>query len=197
MPPRRASDLCMSSRKVPRSHSFLQLLERSHVGRQCLAISQLSGPVTAFRIEKVQQASGATLISILTDVTRVLGLLQVSRSVKLYHFFVTSESFIGIANIRQHGIAGRRLQLLGLRQSIASACDLALIAVEDGQIEIHEERSAIYARGVGIVDGTVNIAFAIGFRQQNLALSGGYSQFGSPKIRAFLQCPCLQVFQLR
>src|ERR1039458_10302920 len=99
MPPRRASDLWISSRKVPCSHSFLQLLERSHVGRQCLAIGQLSGPVTAFRIEEVQQARRATLISILTDVTRVLGLLQVSRSIKLYHFFVTSERFVGIANI--------------------------------------------------------------------------------------------------
>src|ERR1022692_5229689 len=117
---------------------------------------------------------GAMLISILTDVTRVLGLLQVSRSIKLYHFFVTSERFVGIANIGQHGVAGRRLQLLSLRKSIAGACNLALIPVEDGQIKIHEEGSAIYARSVGIVDGTVHIAFAIGFRQQNLALRSGY-----------------------
>src|ERR1035437_10452437 len=123
----------MSSRKVPRSHSFLQLLERGHVGRQCLAISQLSGPVTAFRIEEVQQTRRTSLVSILTDVTRVLCLLQISRRIKLYHLLIAAQRFIGIANIGENRVATRRLQFLGLGKSVASARDLTRFRLKMGK----------------------------------------------------------------
>jgi len=51
------------------SHGFLQLLDGHHLGAERLAISKLRGPVTALRIQEIEQARRSAPVGILTDVT--------------------------------------------------------------------------------------------------------------------------------
>src|ERR1019366_7359848 len=111
----------VSSWQIPRSFRFLQLLERRHISGQRLAIGQFHSPVAALGIQKIQEACGAALVSILTDVARVLRLFKV---------------------------AGGLLLLLCLRERMAGACDLSLIAVKDRQLKISENASGVLAGNV-------------------------------------------------
>src|ERR1700686_55806 len=77
--------------QAPRSFRFLQLLHRRHVRGQRLPISQLHRSVAALGIQIVQKTGGAPLVSILTDVARVLRLLEVARNIKLHHLLVAPE----------------------------------------------------------------------------------------------------------
>src|ERR1039458_198276 len=127
-----------SSWQIPRSFRFLQLLQRRHISGQRLAIGQFHSPVAALGIQKIQKTGGPALVSVLTDVARVLRLLEVAGGVKLHHFFVAPDRLIGIGNVGKHRIAGRLLLLLCLREHMAGTCDFSLIAVENRQLKISE-----------------------------------------------------------
>ena len=76
-------------------------------------------------------------------------LLQISGNVELHDFVVASDGLVGAGDIRHHRIAGRKLQFLRLGQRVAGTRDLALVAVEDRQVETHEDRSRILGRQCG------------------------------------------------
>src|ERR1700720_4068177 len=135
--------MAVSSWQVPRSFRFLQLFQRRHIRCQRLAIGQLHRSVAALGIEVIQETGGATLVSILTDVARVLRLLEIAGGVKLHHFFVAPNRLVGIGHVGKNRIAGRLLLLLCLRQSKAGPCDLSLIAVENRQLKISEDGSGV------------------------------------------------------
>src|ERR1700692_153938 len=143
--------------QAPRSFRFLQLLQRGHIRGQRLPIGQLHRSVAALGIQIIQETGSASLVSILTDVARVLRLLEVARGIELHHFFVAPDGLIGIGYVGKNGITGRLLLLLCLRQCMAGACDLSLIAVEDRQLKISEQRSGILAGNVSEIIRTVYI----------------------------------------
>src|SRR5208337_1460763 len=121
----------VSSWQVPRPFRFLQLLQRGHIRGQRLPIGQLHGSVAAFSIQIIQKTCGASLVSILTDVARVLRLFEVAGSIKLHYLFVAPDRLISVGNVGKHDIAGRLLLLLCLCERIAGTRDLSLITVED------------------------------------------------------------------
>src|SRR5471030_2441546 len=102
--------------QVPHSRCLPQLFQAEHVCGQRLAISKLYRPVTAFGIEEVEQSGSASFIGILADVTRILRLLQVSGHIKLDHVLVGGSGFIGVGNVRHHGIFGSLLSKFSLGQ---------------------------------------------------------------------------------
>jgi len=53
------------------------------IGGQGLTVGKLGGPIAALGIEKIQQTRSTALVGILTNVARVLRLLQVSGEVEL------------------------------------------------------------------------------------------------------------------
>src|SRR3984957_14190304 len=89
------------------------------------------------------------------------------------------------------------LRLLGLGKGIPRTRDLALIAIENRQLKTGEDRSRVLSRSVGKVEGAVNIDFAVGLRQANLALGSGYTEQGSLKIGTPFKRFSLQVLKVR
>jgi len=157
--------MVVSSWQVPRSFRFLQLLERGHISGQRLAIGQLHSPVAALGIQKIQETGGAALVSILTDIARVLRLLEVAGSVQLHHFLVAPDRLIGIGNVGKNRIAGGLLLFLGLSERMSGARDLSLIAVEDRQLKISEDGSGVLAGDVGEIVSAVHIDLGVRFGQ--------------------------------
>src|SRR5208283_2062148 len=117
-----------------------------------------------------QKTCGASLVSILTDVARVLCLLEVAGSIELHYLFVAPDRLISVGNVGKHGIAGRLLLLLRLRERIAGTRDLSLVTVEDRQLKISEERSGILPGHVGEIIGAVYVDLGVRLGQENLAL---------------------------
>src|ERR1035441_3588858 len=186
----------VSSWQVPRSFRFLQLLERRHISGQRLAIGQFHSPVAALGVQKIQEACSAALVSILTDVARVLRLFEVAGGVKLHHFFVAPDRLIGIGNVGKNRIAGRLLLLLCLRERMSGTRDLSLVAVEDRQLKVSEDGSRVLAGNVVEIISTVYIDLGVRFGQENLALCGGDPQFSGTEVGPLAQRPRLQVFQV-
>src|SRR4029077_7814550 len=89
-------ELCHStfSWQVPRSYRLLHLLECRHIRSQSLAIGQLSRPVAALSIQKIQQAGGASLVGVLADVARVLRLFQIFRGIQLDDLVVAAQGLV-------------------------------------------------------------------------------------------------------
>jgi hypothetical protein len=136
------------------------LLERRHITGEGLAIGELIGAVGALGIEIVEKAGGAAAVGIFADVAGLLGFIHVAALIELNDLVVGMEIFIGIDDIGEDLLAGFTLQLLGLVDDVASAQNFALIAVEDGELEVEEKCAGIYAGGVRIVEGSVQIALS-------------------------------------
>src|ERR1700722_9192119 len=117
-------------------------------------------------IKKIQETGSAPFLSILADVARILRLLEISGKVKLHDFLVAPDRFVGVGNIGKHRITGRLLLLLGLGKGVIGACDLALIAIEDGQLKIDEDGSGVLPRDMGEVVSAVYIHFSIRLSQE-------------------------------
>src|ERR1700677_2829923 len=196
MQPIAAHDSRGPSWQVPRSHSFLQLLQSGHIRGQCLAIGQLNRAVTALGVEKIQQAGGTALICIFADVARLLRLLAIPGSIELHHFVIAPHSLKGVGNIGKNCIAGGLLLLLRLPESVTGTRDFTLITVEYGQLKIHKERSRVLTGNVRKVVGSIYVYLGVRFSKEDLALCRRYPQFRGPEVGTLAQSFRLQVFQV-
>ena len=71
-----------------------------------------------------------------------------------------------------------------MRDGVARARDLALVAIEDREIDVKEKCAAVDARGVRVVKGDVEIALAVSLGERQLALGGFYAQVGLEQVGA-------------
>src|SRR5580692_546212 len=84
-----------ASWQIPCPYRLAHLLEGEHVVRNSLAISKLVGPIGSFRIEIVEQTSGAFAVGVLTDVPGLLSLIDVAALIELNDLVVRAKVFVG------------------------------------------------------------------------------------------------------
>src|SRR6266851_2164117 len=149
---------CISSSwQTPGSHRLAQLLERGHVTCQRLPVGELGGAIAALGVQVIEQAGGTMLVCVLADVPRILSLFQVTGLVQLHDFIIGAKRFIRVGHVgkRNRGLLARKL--LRLCDRVLRACDFALVAVENRQLDIKEKRARVDAAEVVVSESGTQI----------------------------------------
>ena len=92
-------------------------------------------------------------------------------------------------------LRGFERSFFGLRDREARSCDFALVAIEDGQIDVEEKRAAVDAGGVRVIEADAKIFFAVGALQSFLAARRGDAFLGGAQVGAILHRQTLQRLQ--
>src|ERR1700684_3211209 len=121
----------LSSWQAPGSYRFAQLLDGQQIRSQCLAVGELYGTITAFRIEKIEKARRPTAICVFVDVPRLLRLIEVAGAVESHNLVVAAPIFKRVLHVGQHLPLRELLLLLCLRHRVSGARDLTLVAIEN------------------------------------------------------------------
>src|SRR5581483_7983879 len=96
------------------------------------------------------------------DVAGLFGLIDVAALIEADDLIVGAEVFVRVGDVRENLLGGFAGLLLRLGDGVARARDFALVAVENGQLHVEEESSGIDGGGVGVVEGKVEVALAVG-----------------------------------
>ena len=110
------------------------------------------GAIGALGIEKIQEAGGAALVSVLGDVAGLPGLIDVAAAVQLDDFIVGTQSGVSVGDVGADLLGGFEGLLLRLGDGVAGAGDLALVAVEDRQVDVEEKGATVDSRGVRVAE---------------------------------------------
>src|SRR5271165_1192778 len=137
------------------SHRLPQLLQRTHIGRQRLAIAQLRRAITALGIQKVQQRGRAVLVGELCNLERLLRLLQVAFVIQLNHLSTIVQYLVSVPDVGQDLLLGGLFQKLRLGQNEVGPGHLALVAVKNRKWNIEEERANVCSIYMRIVKDNV------------------------------------------
>ena len=132
-------------------------------------------PITAFGIKKIKQARCAVPVGVFADIAGLLRLIEISRAIEADDLIVGAQIFKRVPYIRQHLSACELLLLLCLRNGKAGARDLSLVAIEDRQLDLPEERNVVQRADVRVADLARDVSFADGLLQFVLAVRGGHS----------------------
>ena len=92
----------------------------------------------------------------------------------------------GVPHIGQDLTVREFLLLLDLRDGVAGARDFALIAVEDGKLNLSEERSKVEAVDMRVVDLRGDVLLADSPLQLVLAVCGGHTLLRGEQVRTTL-----------
>ena len=122
-------------------------------------------------------------------------LIDVTAAVELNDLIIRMESFVSVNDIRDDLLGGFVLQLLGLRDGVFGAGDFALVAIEDRQIHVEEERAAVDAGGVRVIEGDIEVALAVGLGERLLTLRGGDAEMSGLKIGPAAQGERFEIVQ--
>ena len=76
----------------------------------------------------------------------LLRLVEIAGAVKLDDLVVGAQAFVGVSHVGQHLVVRRLFLLLRLRDGEARARDFALVAIENRQLNLAEERSRAQRR---------------------------------------------------
>src|SRR4029077_8563321 len=171
----------------PCAYGLAQLLERGHVAGKSLAIGELIGAIGALGVEIVEEAGGTALVGILADVAGLLGLVDVAAAIELDDLIVAVKGFVRINDIGENLLGGFAGEFLILCDGVASARDFALVAVEDGELNVEEEGAGVGSGHVRVVEAGAEVALAVGDGERFLAASGDQVLLSGAEVRAGAQ----------
>ena len=153
----------------PCSDGLAHLFERGHVTGKSLAIGELIGAIGAFGVEIIEQAGGAALVGVLADVAGLFGLVDVAAAIELDDLIVGVKSGVGVDDVGEHLLRGFAGEFLVLRDGVTRAGNFALVAIEDGELDVEEEGAGVGGGDVGIVEAGAEVALAVGVGERFLA----------------------------
>ena len=131
----------------------------------------------------------------MADVASHLRVVQVPGTVKLDDLVVGTQPFEGIAHVRHHLIARSLLLFLSLVDGVLRPSDFALVAIEERQLNLSEERCGIQVRDVGVVNLRRDVLLADGLLQFILAIRRGDTLHGGTKVGPRVDGFHLQIFE--
>src|ERR1035438_4540053 len=119
------------SKQAPATHRFAKLLERSQVSRDDLAPGKLRSAITAFSVQKIEQARGATSIGVFTNVSALLRHLEIAGAVVVGDAVAGLKCLKGVPHVGHYLPLRRCLLLLRLGNDKVGPRDFTLITIED------------------------------------------------------------------
>src|ERR1017187_3412512 len=185
-----------SSWQAPGSYGFAKLFEREQVRCKCLSVAELNCSIAALRIEEIKQAGSSMLVGELSDFEGLLSVVEIARPIEGNDLIVRANVLKSIPHVGQHLSVRVLLQFLCLCDGEAGAGNFPLVAIENGNLNLTEQRDIVAITEVGVADLTRNISLADGLLQRMLAVRCIDSQLRSMQIRPVLKSLCLEVFKI-
>src|SRR5690348_2050973 len=105
-------------------------------------------------------------------------------------------ALVCIAHIREHLIVGELLLFARLIYCVLSTSNLALVSIEDGKLDLPEERGRADLRNVRVIDLRRDVALTHGLLQRELAFGRSHTLLRGAKIGTISQRCRLEILKI-
>src|ERR1035438_324888 len=136
------------------------------------------------------------LVSELSDIEGLLSVVEIARPIEGNDLIVRANALKSIPHVGQHLSARVLLLFLCLCDGEAGARNFPLVAIENGDLNLPEQRDIVGGTEVGVAGLTGYIPLADGLLQCMLAVRGIHSQPRCLQVRSVLKRLNLKVFKI-